>query len=139
MNKEEIKLALAQKPTELSKEQLSELFGIFCLQIKEYHVGKIEMSFEIHFKRTYLIRVMYPLSAGFMSFMNEFVNFPDGESGISMGRAGNTAELIKIFIHLFHDNLLAEARYRPFYNEETSRYSSVREAQEYLEYTKNII
>lgn len=139
MNKEEIKSALAKKPTELSKEQLSELFGIFCLQIKEFRIGKSTMSFEIHFKRTYLIEVSYPLAAGFMSFRNEFVSFSEGSHGISMGRTDNTADLIKIFINMFYKNLLIDADYSPYYNEETSLYSSAEEAQEYLEYVQSII
>lgn len=139
MNKEEIKSALAKKPTELSKEELSELFGIFCLQIKEFCVGKSTMSFEIHFRRTYLIQVSYPLAAGLMSFRNEFVNFSEGSSGVSMGRSDNTADLIKIFINMFYKNLLVDADYSPYFNEETSAYSSAEEAQEYLEYVQSII
>lgn len=139
MNKEEIKSALAKKPTELSKEQLSELFGIFCLQIKEFSVGKREMRFEIHFKRTYIIEVSYPLSSGWMSFRNEFVSFSEGSHGISMRRTDNVSDLIKIFINMFYKNLLIDADYSPCYNEETSLYSSVEEAQEYLEYVQSII
>lgn len=139
MQKEEIRLALAKRPDELSKEQLSEIFGIFCFQVKEYRKSDSKMSFEIHFKRTYLVRVSYPITAGAMSFSNEFVYFSDGCHGLSMGRTQSTAELINLFVGMFHNNLLIEAEYSPYYDRETSMYSSFQEAQEYLEFAQNVI
>lgn len=139
MTKEEIKEALAKKPSELSKEQLSEIFGIFCLNIKEYHVNERELRFEIHFRRTYLVRVSYPIGWGSMSFSNEFVNFTEGCHGIAVGKAKDTMELLIIFTNMFYKNLLIDAEYSPYYDEETSRYSSAEEATDYLEYVKSLL
>lgn len=139
MQKEEIKLALAKRPDELSKEQLSEIFGIFCFQIKEYRRSNSKVSFEIHFKRTYLVRVSYPITAGAMSFSNEFVYFSEGCHGLSMGRTESTSDLISLFVGMFYANLLIEADYSPYYDGENSMYSSAQEAQEYLEFVQSII
>lgn len=139
MNKKEITESLSKKPTELTKEQLSELFGIFCFSVKEYYLGKRELCFEIHFKRIYLIRVEFPIGTGLMSFRNEFINMSDGCHGISMQQAKNTGELLKVFINMFYDNLLADAEYECYYDEEYSRYSSPKEAQEYLKHVQCII
>lgn len=133
MNKEEIKSALQKRPSELSKEELSELFEILCLNIKEYQIKGDSLFFEIHFRRTYLIRVEYPIKKGWMSFRNEFINFEEENHGYSMKQAQNTGELINIFINMFYHNLLVRSNYQVYYDEEISRYTSPEEAQEYLE------
>ena len=56
-----------------------------------------------------------------------------------MGRVNNTADLLKIFINMFYDNLLKQANYAPLYNEETSQFKSLEQAQEYLEYVQSIL
>lgn len=133
MNREEIKLALQKRPNELSKEELSELFEIFCLNIKEYQIKGDSLFFEIHFRCVYLIRIEYPIKKGFMSFRNEFINFEEENHGYSMQRAQNTGELINVFINMFYYSLLTKANYQVYYDEEISRYTSPEEAQEYLE------
>lgn len=74
-----------------------------------------------------------------MSFSNEYVNMGDGCHGVAMGRVNNTADLLKIFINMFYDNLLKQANYAPLYNEETSQFESPEQAQEYLEYVQSIL
>lgn len=139
MNKQEIKEALSKKPTELSKTELEILFGIFSLHIKEYYIGENNMSFEIHFERTFIIRVHYPIVNGFMNFNNEFVNFGDGCHGISMSNSKDTGELLKVFINMFYDTLLNQAHYAVCFDEESSSYSSIEEMQEYVEYVQSLI
>lgn len=139
MNKKEIAEALSKKPHELTKEQLRELFGIFSFSIKEYVLGKRNLYFEIHFKRIYLMRVEYPVEIGMMSFRNDFVNMSDGCHGISMQKAKSTGELLKVFVNMFYHNLLADANYECYFDEEHSQYSSQEEAQEALEYIQSLI
>lgn len=131
-NKEEVKDLLLKQPGDLTKDELSDLFSMLCFKIKEYEIFDRNISFEIHFRRTYLIQVEYPLHRGTMSFRNEYLNFEDGCSGISMTRLNNTAELITIFLNMFVDNILKEAEYSIFYDEDTSDYSSEDEAQAHL-------
>lgn len=139
MNKEEIKMALSKKPNELSKAQLLELFGIFCLNIKEYRIVREYLTFEIHFRCIYLIRVVYPIKRGPMSFENEFIDFEEESDGVAMQRAQNTGELIRVFINMFYSTLLKDAGYEVRYNERTSWYNSLAEAKEYFEYAKGLI
>jgi len=40
---------------------------------------------------------------------------------------------------MFYDNLLKQANYAPLYNEETSQFESLEQAQEYLEYVQSIL
>lgn len=74
-----------------------------------------------------------------MSFSNEYVNMGDGCHGVIMGTVNNTADLLKIFINMFYDNLLKQANYELLYNEEASQFESLEQAQEYLEYAQSIL
>ncbi len=139
MDKTEIAQALAKRPSELTKEQLCELFSVFFFDIKEYDLKKNDLYFEIHFKRTYLIQVVYPVVNGMMSFRNDFINFSDGCHGVSMQRAKDTGELLRVFINMFYQNLLADAGYECYFDEENSQYASKEEAQEALEYIQSLL
>lgn len=139
LTKEELKTALEKLPTELTKEELSFIFDCLSFQIKEYYSGVHNISFEIHFERTFIIRVQYPKEKGTMSFNNEFVNFGEGTHGIATGRAKDTLELVNLFINMFYDNLLASANYGVGYDEEESMFDSPEEAKEYFEFIRNLI
>lgn len=132
-NKDEIKALLLKQPSDLTKDELSDLFSILCLNIKEYEKFDRNISFEIHFRRTYLIQVVYPLHRGIMSFRNEYINFDDGCSGISIARLNNTAELINIFLSMFDGNILREAGYYIFCGVDTSVHESEQDAHDSLE------
>ncbi|MBD8349373.1 hypothetical protein [Dysgonomonas sp. HGC4] len=138
MNKEEIKIAINKKPSELSKEELSELFGVFSLQIKEYCKSEQNVQFEVHFKRTFILRVQYPIEKGIMSFNNEFVDFGEDTHGISMGRADNMIELFNIFFNMFDDNLLSKVKYHIFFNEESYLYDSEEEHIKTFKYVQSL-
>ena len=131
-NKDEIKALLLKQPSDLTKDELSDLFSILCLNIKEYEKFDRNISFEIHFSRTYLIQVVYPIGLGCMSFRNEYLNFSEGCSGVSMSKLNNTAELINIFLNMFNGSILNEAGYSIFFDEDSSDFDSEEEAQSYL-------
>jgi len=138
-SKEEVKALLMKKPNELTKEELSLLFWIFCFHIKEYESGSDEISFEIHFRRIFIIEIEYPIGAGMQSFHNDFVDMCDGLHGISMGKSSSMAELITIFINMFYESLLLKARYGPYFDEDISLFKSPEEAQEHLEWAQESI
>lgn len=139
LTKVEMKAAFSKSPDQLSKEELSFLFYIFSFQIKEYYSGKNNISFEIHYERTFIVRVHYPIDKGLMSFNNEFVNFGEGCHGISMPRVKDSGELIKLFINMFYKTLLSEADYTAYYDEEESLFSSEEETTEYLQLAQSLI
>jgi len=140
MNKEEIKATLVKNFTELTKEEISDIFKIFCFTIKEFHRTDYDIRFEIHFKRTYLIEVCSPLEKGAISFRNQFINFgEDGIHGIAMRKADNIGDLLKIFINMFHATLLADVNYSVYYDEDNSDYSSYTDFKEIFEYTQKLL
>ncbi len=137
ITKEQVKEILTKNPAGITKEELKFVFGIFCLSIKEYEKSEHNLWFEVHFERIYIAQIRYGIKGG-MSFSNEYVNMGDGCHGVTMGTVNNTADLLKIFINMFYDNLLKQANYAPLYNEETSQFESLEQAQEYLEYVQSI-
>lgn len=138
-SKEEVRALLMKKPNELTKKELSMLFSIFCFHIKEYNAGSHNISFEIHFRRIFIIEIRYPIGAGTQSFNNDFVNMGDGLHGIATAKSSSTAELIAIFINMFYENLLIKARYEPYFDEDISQFKSQEECQQYLEWAQQAI
>ncbi len=141
MTKEEVKEALKKKPSDLSREELKFIFSVFCFAIKEYEKTESTLSFEIHYKRTYLIKVKYPVLKGLMSFRNEFIDFDDdGTHAISMSALENTSELLTVFINMFYDNILKKVGYQGYWDEDLpSPFQSLEEAQEMLSFVQNEI
>lgn len=139
LTKEQVKELLSKKPHEMTKDELCFLFEIFCFQIKEYYLHENNISFEIHFKTRFLIRVNFPIKPGMMSFNNEFIDFGEKTSGISMTPPKNTGKLINIFLKMFYNNLLQIVEYEVYYDSEDSKFSSFEEADEYLQLAKDII
>lgn len=139
ITKEQVKEILAKNPGEITKEELRFIFGIFCLSIKEYEKSKHNIWFEVHYGRTYIAQIRLGLTAGGMSFRNEYVNMGDGCHGVTMRKADTISDLLKIFINMFYDNLLKEANYEVFYDERTSQFDSLEEAQEYLEHVQSLM
>lgn len=139
LTKEQVKEVLNKRPCELTHEELTFIFYIFSFQVKEYYSGENNISFEIHFERTFIIRVNYPKEKGLMSFNNEFVNFGEGCHGTAMPRAKDTGELIRLFVNMFYDNLLSSANYTATYDEEESMFDSQEEASEYLKFVQDLI
>ena len=140
MTKEQVKNALAKMPHELTKEELVFLFSVFSFHIKEYELRKNKVIFEIHFKTSFIIRIEYPIGPGLMSFNNNFIDFGEGSHGLAMGRTENTAELMLLFINMFNDNLLSQANWEAYWDEDVvSSFNSLEEANDMLEYVKGIM
>lgn len=139
LTKEQVKELLSKKPHEMTKDELCFLFEIFCFQIKEYYLHENNISFEIHFKTMFLIRVNFPIKSGMMTFNNEFIDFGEKTSGICMTPPKNTRKLFQIFFGMFQSNLLQTAEYEMYYDSQDSKFSSFEEAVEYLELAKDII
>ena len=137
MTKEEIKIALHKRPSEVTKNDLKQVFGIFSLLIKEYSISEQKLLFEVHFKRIFIIGVDYPIGIGFMSFYNDFVNFGDENHGVAMPRSKKLGELLILIINMFNDDLLRQAKYCAYYDDENSIYSSQEQMQEYLEFAQD--
>lgn len=138
ITKEQVKEILTKNPAVITKEELKFIFGIFCLSIKEYEKSGQNLWFEVHFKRIYIAQIRYGIKGG-MSFSNEYVNMGDGCHRVAMGTVNNTADLLKIFINMFYDNLLKQANCEPFYDKEISQFESLEQAQEYLKYVQSIL
>lgn len=133
LTKKELADALRKNLTECSENEIRFAFHVFGLTLKEcYFSGENGMSFEIHFRQSFIVRLIAAHKTGVLSFENEYIDFGEGTHGIAMGKIETLAETIVVFINMFGPNLLQSVGYNISFNEEMSLFNSVEEAEEYL-------
>ena len=135
LSKNELKVVLHKNILECTESEIRTVFDIFDFQLKEFSTSGDSVDFEIHFKRTYPMRITADKKK--MECMNEYVAFQTGADGggchgIVIGLPETLAEVLIFFINSFAPNILKSAGYRVSYDEVTSPYSSLEEAQEYM-------
>lgn len=132
LTKDELIQALNKNLMECSENEIRFVFDVFNLTLKEGHFhDNFGLRFEIHFKRTFIVRVVTN-SSKTLSFENEYVNFGEGAHGIAMGKVETLAETLVVFINMFTPNLLQHAEYNINFEEEHSLFENLEEAQDYL-------
>ena len=139
MTREDVKKMFYQTPVELTREQLSILFGIYSFQIKEYYRSEQKVMFEIHFQRTFIINIEFPIEKGLMSLNNDFVNFGEDTHRIAMGRSAHTLDLLLLILGMFQDTLLAKARHHVYYREELSPFQNEEEHIKMFEFSQELL
>lgn len=139
--KDEVKSILTKGILGCTKEEVRAIFDIFDFQLKEFFKTTSDIDFEIHFKRTYLMRIK--ADSNKLECSNEYVTFQngaDGESchGLAIPTPATLAEVLVFFINSFAPNILRSAGYCVNYDAETSPYSSLEEAQEYMKLVQDV-
>lgn len=132
--KEQLAAILNKNINDCSENDIRFIFDVFGFTLKEFEKSENNTDFEIHFKRTYLMRVI--AECGMLRFRNEYVNFQaddDSTNGISMGLPNTILEIVIIFIDMFTPNILKKAGYNLSYDPDNSIFDSMDEAQEYME------
>lgn len=91
--------------TQSSEEELKATFNVLGFKLKEFYTRTeenkvVSMSFEVHFKRTFVIEVESESRHRLHTFSNEYVNFGDGTSGVSMA-VDNVKNVIQVVINVF--------------------------------------
>lgn len=132
--KEQLSAILNKNINDCSENDIRFIFDVFGFTLKEFEKSENSTDFEIHFKRTYLMRVI--AECGMLRFRNEYVNFQEGDgntNGVSMGLPNTILEVVIIFIDMFTPNILKNAGYNLSYDPENSIFDSMEEAQEYME------
>jgi hypothetical protein len=91
--------------TQSSEEELKATFDVLGFKLKEFYTRTegnkvVSMSFEVHFKRTFVIEVESESGSKLHTFSNEYVNFGDGTSGLSMA-LDNVKNVIQVVINIF--------------------------------------
>lgn len=141
LTKEEVKAALLKNILENTEAEIRTVFDIFDFKLKEFAQTKDSVDFEIHFKRTYLMRIIADKSKK-LECSNEYVTFQNNDSGSCHGLAiplpATLAEVLVFFINSFAPNILKSAGYCVNYDAETSPYSSLEEAQEYMKLVQDV-
>ena len=141
LTKEEIKAALLKNILENTETELRTVFDIFDFKLKEFAQTKDSVDFEIHFKRTYLMRIMADKSKK-LECSNEYVTFQNNDNsschGLAIPLPATLAEVLVFFINSFAPNILKSAGYSVSYDEENSVYSSMEEAQEYMRLVQDV-
>lgn len=139
LTKDEIKAALLKNILENTEDELRTVFNIFDFQLKEFGKSKDSVEFEIHFKRTYLMRLNVMKDR--LGCFNEYVTFQNSDNsnchGLVIPLPATLAEILVFFINSFAPNILKSAGYCVNYDEENSVYSSMEEAQEYIRLVQN--
>jgi len=135
LSKDELKTVLHKNILECTESDIRTVFDIFDFQLKEFFKSDSNVDFEIHFKRTYLMRIQADKNK--LECTNEYITFQtgaDGSSchGLAIGLPATLAEVLIFFINSFAPNILRSAGYGVSYDAENSPYASLEEAQGYM-------
>lgn len=140
LTKDEVKVALLKNILENTETEIRTIFDIFDFQLKEFDKSNDCTDFEVHFKRTYLMRIKADKSK--LECSNEYVTFQNNDSsschGLAIPLPATLAEVLMFFINSFAPNILKSAGYCVNYDEENSVYSSIEEAQEYMKLVQDV-
>lgn len=139
--KEEVKSILSKNILRCTEEETRAIFDIFDFQLKEFIISETDIDFEIHFKRTYLMRIRADKNK--LECTNEYITFQNGSEdeschGLVIPTPSTLAEVLIFFINSFAPNILRSAGYCVNYDAETSPYSSLEEAQEYMKLVQDV-
>lgn len=139
--KEEVKPILSNNILRSTEEETRAIFAIFDFQLKEFIISEANVDFEIHFKRTYLMRIKADKNK--LECTNEYITFQNGTEGeschgLAIPTPSTLAEVLVFFINSFAPNILRSAGYCVNYDAETSPYSSLEEAQEYMKLVQDV-
>lgn len=139
--KEEVKSILSNSILKCTKEETRAIFNIFDFQLKEFIISETDVDFEIHFKRTYLMCIQADKNK--LECTNEYITFQNGSEGeschgLAIPTPSTLAEVLIFFINSFAPNILRSAGYCVNYDAETSPYSSLEEAQEYMRLVQDV-
>ena len=139
--KEEVKSVLSNNILRCTEEETRAIFDIFDFQLKEFIISETDVDFEIHFKRTYLMRIKADKNK--LECTNEYITFQNGSEGeschgLAIPTPSTLAEVLVFFINSFAPNILRSAGYCVNYDAETSPYSSLEEAQEYMKLVQDV-
>lgn len=139
--KEEVKSILSNNILRCTEEETRAIFDIFDFQLKELVKSEANVDFEIHFKRTYLMRIQADKNK--LECTNEYITFQNGSEGeschgLAIPTPSTLAEVLVFFINSFAPNILKSAGYTVSYDKETSVYDSMEEAQEYMRLVQDI-
>lgn len=135
LSKDELKATLHKNILDATESGIRTVFDIFDFQLKEFSKSETNVDFEIHFKRTYLMHIQ--ADKGKLECTNEYITFQNGSEGeschgLAIPTPSTLAEVLIFFINSFAPNILKSAGYCVNYDAETSPYSSLEEAQEYM-------
>lgn len=139
--KEEVKSVLSNNILRCTEKETRAIFDIFDFQLKEFIISETDVDFEIHFKRTYLMRIKADKNK--LECTNEYITFQNGSEGeschgLAIPTPSTLAEVLVFFINSFAPNILRSAGYCVNYDAETSPYSSLEEAQEYMKLVQDV-
>lgn len=145
LSKDELATALHKNILDATESEVRTVFDIFDFQLKEFH--KLQaccatwVDFEIHFKRTYLMRIHADKNK--LDCSNEYVTFQTNQDsekchGLAIKLPSTLAEVLVFFINSFAPNILKSAGYCVNYDEENSVYGSMEEAQEYMRLVQDV-
>jgi hypothetical protein len=116
---------LNKKPVLTNEPEIKEVFALLGFKLKEYHKASFSasQSYEVHYKRNYLVKVRVDDSRC-LSISNEYVDFSEGSDGVSMGGIDTVAQMIGVVIYFAqvlnsgYDGVAIYNRERSHYTEE---------------------
>jgi hypothetical protein len=137
LTKESAEKILSSRICDNSQNDVKAIFELLGMKLKEFKETTLEhsMSFEVHYKRTYVIAVHAEADSKLVSFGNEYVNF-GGASGISMG-IKNVKELLLIVLNMFFVKL--HVNYEGIEFKEDGDYADMEEMQEVVNHVNELL
>lgn len=137
LTREQLRAALNKRIIDCSEDELRFMFHVLYFDLKEFYQETDRVRFEVHFKRAYVMRI--EAGNGPLSFNNEWIDFGEGSTGVSIGITYSVGEIITIFLNMFGDNILRHINYGLEYNDNWSIFDSQEEAQSFLEVLQGTI
>jgi hypothetical protein len=123
MTIDELKEILSKKPVLTNEMEIKEVFSLLGFKLKEYYKAGLSasQSYEVHYRRNYLIRVHVDDSRC-VSISNEFIKFEEGCSGVSFGGIDTVTELIQTVV-LMAQRIDRSYKGEAYFDEEESEYT----------------
>ena len=124
---------LTRLPWESTKEEIQLIFSPFALDIKEWEKYNDKISFELHWKRLFLIRYNIE-SSGLIHIQNEFILTTEGDLRfVILNGHPNNAGMVVFLINFCINYEIMPNSYSPDYKEGVSHFYSEEDMKYRLE------
>lgn len=140
LSKQEFSDTLRKKVSEVTEDEFRFIFNILGFDLKEAtFAGEELISFEIHWRRYYIIKVT--VEGGVLTFSSPWIIFNDDDNSRAVGFEcpSSLVALISLFYGAFGSSLLSPIDYNPGYIEGWSALSNPTESKEYWDEIASIL
>lgn len=139
LSKEQLKDCLKKPILQCTEEEIRFAFHVLGFDLKEFKQEQGRVSFEIHYRQFYIIKL--EVVGGLSIFSSIWIIFNDKEEShsLSIQEPSCFVALLGTFFNLFNSSLLEPVRYRPGFMKGWSIFETPEEAKGYWETIGNVL